>query len=56
MSVGVHEERCSCGNVVECREFTNECQCGNLYNFCGQKLALVEQWGEETGEDWWECW
>lgn len=29
---------------------TNECDCGALYNGGGQRLAPVEQWGEETGE------
>jgi hypothetical protein len=47
---------CSCGNYVRLNNFTNTCnQCGNDYNFAGQLLALREQWGEETGEHWSDC-
>ncbi len=41
---------CSCGRKVSCYEFTNTCRCGADYNWCGQRLASREQWGEETGE------
>jgi DNA-directed RNA polymerase subunit RPC12/RpoP len=31
----------------------NTCsECGAEYNGDGQRLAPVEQWGAETGEDW----
>lgn len=46
---------CSCGRQVTLSSFTNECDCGIDYNFAGQKLAPREQWGEETGEHWSEC-
>ena len=42
--------KCGCGRLVECRNFTNTCECGADYNFAGQQLAPREQWGEETGE------
>lgn len=42
--------RCVCGHHVECRGFTNTCECGADYNMSGDRLAPREQWGEETGE------
>jgi hypothetical protein len=43
--------RCDCGTKVYLDGFTNECLgCGRLYNWAGQELAPVEQWGEETRE------
>ena len=45
-----------CGEEVPLHSFTNECDCGELYNSFGQQLAPREQWGEETGEHWSECW
>ena len=48
--------RCDCGAKVELADFTNTCdRCGADYNFAGQRLAPREQWGEETGEHWTEC-
>ncbi len=46
---------CECGKEVELSHFTNTCECGADYNFAGQRLAPREQWGEETGEHWTEC-
>lgn len=46
---------CQCGEEVHCVSFTNTCSCGADYNFAGQELAPREQWGEETGETWSEC-
>ena len=46
--------RCPCGEDVDCQSFTNECDCGADYNFNGTRLAPRSQWGEETGESWWE--
>lgn len=47
---------CWCGNQVVLQEFTNTCsRCGNDYNSSGQQLAAREQWGEETGEHWTDC-
>lgn len=43
-------KRCHCGRIVECRGFTNTCDCGADYNHAGQRLAPRSQWGEETGE------
>lgn len=48
--------RCSCGKGVILDSFTNTCDgCGADYNSAGQRLAPREQWGEETGEHWAEC-
>lgn len=45
-----------CGEWIECDRFTQTCaSCGADYNMSGQKLAPREQWGKETGEQWWEC-
>ena len=47
---------CDCGAHVELAMFTNTCSnCGTDYNFEGRRLAPREQWGEETGEHWGEC-
>lgn len=47
--------KCSCGSKVTLEHFTNTCECGRDYNTSGQLLAPREQWGEETGEHWSEC-
>ncbi len=47
---------CDCGEEVECRNFTNTCECGLDFNFSGQELAPRSQWGEETGEHWSDIW
>ena len=47
--------RCDCGARVPLWDFTNTCDCGADYNFAGQRLAPRSQWGEETGEPWYEC-
>ena len=52
----VNDGMCECGATVSLPNFTNECSCGRLYNSWGQELAPREQWGEETGESWQECW
>lgn len=44
-----------CGAEVVLGGFTNTCDCGVDYNSAGQELASREQWGEETGEHWTEC-
>lgn len=36
-----------CGSQVWCPNFTNECQCGTLYNSFGQMLAPYEDWTDE---------
>lgn len=37
-------------------KFTNTCdKCGADYNGSGQLLASRSQWGEESGEYWFEC-
>ena len=46
--------QCSCGAEVILDSFTNTCDCGRDYNMSGQELAPREQWGEETGEDWFD--
>lgn len=47
---------CSCGENVLCPSFTNTCdKCGTDYNFNGNMLTPREQWGEETGESWFDC-
>jgi hypothetical protein len=48
--------RCPCGCEVELFRNTNTCDgCGRDFNMSGQELAPREQWGEETGEAWYEC-
>lgn len=48
--------KCSCGEKVECVNFINTCdKCESDYGINGDKLASRSQWGEETGESWWEC-
>lgn len=47
--------RCHCGRQVHLWSFTNTCDCGSDYNMSGSLLAPREQWGEETGEHWTEC-
>jgi len=48
--------RCGCGDEVWLTSFTNTCDnCGSDYNMGGQLLAPREQWGEETGEHWTDC-
>jgi len=47
--------KCSCGKMVACNAFTNTCECGVDYNFAGERLAPRSQWGEETGENWTDC-
>ena len=47
--------KCDCGEELTCTEFTNTCECGADYNWNGSRLANREQWGEETGEHWSEC-
>lgn len=44
-----------CKSEVYLGAFTNTCDCGADYNMSGQLLAPREQWGEETGEHWSEC-
>lgn len=47
---------CDCGCEVRLERFTNTCdKCNADYNTAGQRLAPREQWGEETGEHWTEC-
>lgn len=36
-----------CGEKVYTRNFTNECECGALYNHSGQRLADPREWDEE---------
>ena len=49
------EVRC-CGSWLSCDAFTVTCySCGADYNMSGARLAPRSQWGEETGESWWEC-
>jgi hypothetical protein len=45
-----------CEAWLECNRFTVTCDsCGADYNQSGHRLAPRSQWGEETGEPWWEC-
>lgn len=37
---------CPCGSKVSLGDFTNECECGSLYNWAGQSLAPRDQWEE----------
>lgn len=48
--------KCDCGSHVRLHGFTNTCDnCERDYNMSGQLLANRSQWGEETGEQWYEC-
>ena len=45
-----------CNEVIICDSFTNTCRtCEANYNFEGTKLAPIEQWGYETGENFQDC-
>ncbi len=45
-----------CGEDIVCRDFTQTCpHCEADYNMSGHRLAPREQWGEETGEHWSDC-
>ena len=46
---------CECGLRVWLANITNTCECGLDYNISGQKLSPRENWGEETGETWYDC-
>jgi hypothetical protein len=44
-----------CGSDIYCDAFTNSCpHCGTDYNNFGDRLASRSQWGEETGERWFD--
>ena len=44
----IYEGTCHCGPVVELGHFTCECYgCRQLYNWGGQALRPVEEWGED---------
>ena len=47
---------CKCGQEVYCTStWANACEgCGKEYNMGGQSLAPRAQWGEETGEAWYD--
>ena len=47
---------CKCGQEVYCTStWANTCDgCGLEYNMGGQSLAPRAQWGEETGEAWYD--
>lgn len=50
--------RCGCGSTqpIICDAFTNSCDdCSADYDSNATRLAPREQWGEETGEHWSEC-
>ena len=45
-----------CGEWLSLGSFTNTCpHCGADYNGSGSLLASRNQWGEETGEHWSDC-
>ncbi len=45
-----------CAVDLDCPDFTSTCEhCGADYNSAGQRLAPRAQWGEETGENWLDC-
>ena len=53
-SMAVYRSRfitCHCGKDVYCDSFTNECECGALYNAFGERLASPEQWDEQDRYD-----
>lgn len=40
-----------CGERIYLGAFTNECDCGAMYNPFGQRLAPVSQWSDEDRYD-----
>jgi hypothetical protein len=45
-----------CGEWLSLGSFTNTCpSCNADYNGSGSMLASRSQWGEETGESWYDC-
>ena len=45
-----------CGEWLSLGSFTNTCpECNADYNSSGSMLASRSQWGEETGESWYDC-
>lgn len=38
---------CDCGETLYVDNFTNECECGRLYNAFGQELADPSEWQED---------
>lgn len=36
-----------CGEGMITPDFTNECECGTLYNFAGQQLRDYDEWLED---------
>ena len=47
--------KCICGEEVQLGRFTNTCdECDRDYNSQGQLLADRSQWGEETGESYYD--
>ena len=42
---------CHCGEMVYCKGYTNECECGALYNAFGQMLASPDQWDDDDRYD-----
>jgi len=42
-----------CCEEVELPYFTNECDCGALYNPFGQSLKPVEEWDESYDDEEW---
>ena len=52
----VPAELTCCGTQLVLSRFTNTCsKCGADYNQSGSLLASRQFWGEETGEQWHEC-
>ena len=52
-SRNMHRSRfitCDCGEQLDINHFTNECECGKLYNNFGQELAPVNEWDPEDRE------
>lgn len=43
-----------CNQEVVLHGFTNTCECGVDYDSSGNELAPRSQWGEETGECWFD--
>jgi hypothetical protein len=56
-STGKRVTQVKCCRVwIECDAFTTTCdKCGADYNWNGSRLAPRSQWGEETGESWFDC-
>ncbi len=46
--------KCGCGREISLDNFTNECECGALYNWCGQELRPRNEWEEDMYDEYYD--